>query len=149
MNDYVTRHVPVTVSWVYSPRPPYNVPDRTMEQDLQRGETCEAWVKRLHAARMDALVEQMPADLTDRERGFLEWLVGWETETVAIVASLLYRARQEGHTQGVIDTLLTEGEFLKKKSGDVDNNTMTARRALSIAGTGMVRRGKRRSNSTN
>lgn len=137
------HHEPIT-GRVVDVRPPYDRRDPVMDQDIHGGESTESWRERVHADRLAVLLAQMPADLTDREREHLEWLVGWEDTHVAVMASLMYRAREEGRRQGATETLRAEGEFLKKKAGEVDNDSTTARKALSTAGNSMVRRAERK-----
>lgn len=76
-------------------RPPYEEPDNELAPPSIGGKTAtEHWRERLRTERMRALLEPLDElEVSAYERRMLEWLTGWETATVAVVAALLHRAR--------------------------------------------------------
>lgn len=73
-------------------RPPYDVPDVRLDS-LRAGNT-EVWRRAVQLDRLTALVEPLAGlEVTAYEHSLLEWLAGWETSTVAVLAGLLHRAR--------------------------------------------------------
>lgn len=134
-----TPHEPITTR-ILNVVPPY---DHPASPDQQRGESVEHWSERYQQWKRAALAEQLPADVTDTERRLAEWLVGSDTDVIAAVASWLYRVREEGRADGVNATLRAEGEALRDKAADVDNDAVSAKQALSRAASGMVRRAGR------
>lgn len=65
--------------------------------DMRPGESTADWRKRLHADRKAALLEPLEGiELGAYDMRIIEWLSGWEDSTVAVIASLLYRARAAG-----------------------------------------------------
>lgn len=74
-------------------RPPFNV-DSYASDDQRTGETSDQWRARRQADRVAALLESLDGvELGEYDRRIIDWLAGWDTETVGAVASLLYRAR--------------------------------------------------------
>ena len=73
-------------------RPPYDVPDTTL--DHLRAIDTQAWRVAVHQDRLRTLVDPLDGlSVTDYERRILEWVSGFDTRTVAVVAALLRRAR--------------------------------------------------------
>lgn len=61
----------------------------------------EAWRRALHLDRVAALVEPLAGlVVTEHEHGVMEWLAGWDVPTVAVVVSLLHRARAAAPLDG-------------------------------------------------
>lgn len=76
-------------------RPPYDVRDDRFEH--LHATNTEAWRVAVRIDRLTALCEPLHGlEVTDYERGVLDWLAGWETSTVAVLAGLLHRARAAG-----------------------------------------------------
>jgi len=74
-------------------RPPFNV-DHYAPNEPRPGETTDQWRARRHADQVAALLEPLDGvELGTYDRRIIDWLAGWDTETIATVASLLYRAR--------------------------------------------------------
>ncbi|WP_190824713.1 hypothetical protein [Saccharopolyspora pogona] len=96
-------HEPITTRSAVRVRPPYDVPDHSLDQDLHADppESHESWVERVHADRMAALQEPLGFEPTEMERATLQWLASYgETGTVAAVASLEDRNRRFGEQEG-------------------------------------------------
>src|SRR3981081_2197429 len=75
-------------------RPPYEGWDTEIWHRRFGVETADQWRDRLHADALAALLEPLAGlDVSACERRQLEWLTGWETSTIAVVAALLHRAR--------------------------------------------------------
>lgn len=76
-------------------RPPFDGPWEQFEQ--KPGESVDSWRERLHTDRVNALLEPLAGiELGAYDRRIIEWLGGWETGTVATIASWIYRARAAG-----------------------------------------------------
>lgn len=73
-------------------RPPYDQHDTAL--DHLQGRDVQAWRAAVRLDRLAALLEPLSGlEVSEREHRLLEWLAGWDTPTVAIVAALLRRAR--------------------------------------------------------
>jgi hypothetical protein len=73
-------------------RPPYDVRDDRF--DHLHLTNAEAWRVAVRLDRLAAMLEPLHGlDVSDYEHRTLEWLAGWETSTVAVLAALLHRAR--------------------------------------------------------
>lgn len=70
-------------------------------EDPRRGETTDQWRTRIHTDRVTALLEPLDGiELGDHDRRIINWLADWDTSTIGTIASLLYRARTIGPTDG-------------------------------------------------
>jgi hypothetical protein len=72
--------------------PPYDIPETAF--DHLRATDTAAWRVAVRQHRLRALVEPLDGlPVTDYEHRIVEWLAGFDTPTVAVVAALLRRAR--------------------------------------------------------
>lgn len=79
-----------------SVHPPY---DQRHPIEREFGEPATDWYDRVQDERVAALLEPLAGvELGHYDRRILDWLAGWDVETVGTVASLLHRARQAGGT---------------------------------------------------
>lgn len=82
-------------------RPPFNVNSYDPADSRQAGETADQWRSRRHADQVAALLEALDGvELGDYDRRIIEWLADWDTSVVGTVASLFYRARAAGASDG-------------------------------------------------
>jgi hypothetical protein len=73
-------------------RPPYDTPDTAF--DHLRAVDTAAWRVAVREDRRRTLLEPLDGlTVTEYERRVLEWVGGFDTPTVAVVAALLRRAR--------------------------------------------------------
>ena len=89
----------VTHEPMYEPprrvRPPYDQPDP--ELTLNHIQDVVAYRRAVREDRMSALLAPLEGlVVTPVERRVLDWLTTWGTEPVAVVANLLWRAREAG-----------------------------------------------------
>ena len=81
-------------------RPPFDVAVPT--DDHRSDDTTAEWQAGRHTVRVAALLEPLGGiELGAYDRRIIEWLAGWDTSVIGTVASLFYRARAVGHTDGV------------------------------------------------
>lgn len=74
-------------------RPPFNV-DSYSPDEYRSDETADQWRARRHADQVAALLEPLDGvELGAYDRRIVDWLAGWDIETVGTIASLIYRAR--------------------------------------------------------
>lgn len=73
-------------------RPPYDQADQALDAITS---DLDAWRVARQLDRLAALREPLAGlHVTEYEHHQLEWLAGWDVPTVAVFASLLWRARQ-------------------------------------------------------
>lgn len=78
-------------------RPPFEAPGYAPRIEWKDGETSDQWKARRHADVLAALTEALDGvELGAYDRRIVDWLAGWDIETVGTVASLFYRCRQAG-----------------------------------------------------
>lgn len=83
-------HPPIT-SEPLRVRPPYGVRDDALDGITD----TETWRRARHLDRVAALREPLVGlDITEYEHRMLGWLAGRDTSTVAVLANLLWRARE-------------------------------------------------------
>jgi hypothetical protein len=74
-------------------RPPHDVPDLLRDQRFGT-ETTAQWRARVQADNVAALMEALDGiPLGSYDRRIVDWLAGYDIPTIAVVASLLHRAR--------------------------------------------------------
>lgn len=76
---------------------PFEAPGYAPRIEQKPGETSDQWKARYHADFLAALTEALAGvKLGAYDLRILDWLAGWDIETVGTVASLFYRCRQAG-----------------------------------------------------
>jgi hypothetical protein len=90
------RHTPRRI------RPPFDVGSQNPSDSQAICEAVNQWRIRRHADRVDALLEPLDGiELGEYDRRIIDWLADWDTSVIGTVASLIYRARAVGPTDGV------------------------------------------------
>jgi hypothetical protein len=81
-------------------RPPFDV-DSYQPDHSPISETDGKWRDRRYSDRVTALLEALDGvELGEYDRRIIEWLANWDTSVVGTVASLFYRARATGVSDG-------------------------------------------------